>query len=87
MAIDPDLYEKVTGRAPGDAQRKLGESLAQRERWRAKAREERETMPRWVGFWNPEFVLLRWALERGEWKALLVFTAIVAAITLFLIFK
>ncbi len=42
MTIDPRLYEKVTGRMPGDAQKAYGEALAKSARSKSKTRAQAE---------------------------------------------
>ena len=80
MAIDPDLYEKVTGRSLGEAQSRLGESLARQERDRQRSEEERSYVRTWLLFgW--EGVVLHYVLER--WGYFAVFAALV--VTVFLI--
>ena len=84
MAIDPDLYEKVTGRSPGDAQRRLGESLAKGVADRSKQQErldQMRSMPR-IGY---KGVLLIWFLQRFGWKGVLALTVVCAAITAYLV--
>lgn len=90
MAIDPDLYEKVTGRSPGDAQRRLGESLAKGVADKAKQRERIENMSNMsvrFGLFHPEAYLFRWLIERGGWIGLLGFIVVVAAVTGWIIYK
>lgn len=84
MAIDPDLYEKVTGRSPGDAQRRLGESLAKGVADRSKQQErldQMRSMPR-IGY---KGVLLIWFLQRFGWKGVFALTVVCAAITAYLV--
>lgn len=80
MAIDPDLYEKVTGRSVGDAERRMGESLAQGVRDRERAEERRSYFRTWI-FWGSEGVLIRWLLERWGYFGLLLLVLALAGLT------
>lgn len=86
MAIDPDLYEKVTGRSPGDAQRRLGESLARHESDKASSQERREYFRTWV-FFGSEGVLFHYLIERHGWVGVLICLAVVTGLALLLAYR
>lgn len=80
MAIDPELYEKVTGRSVGDAERRMGESLAQGVRDRERTEERMSYFRTWI-FWGSEGVLIRWLLERWGYFGLLLLALALAGLT------
>ena len=67
MPIDPDLYEKVTGRTPGDAQRRLGESLASNVKRKARNEELKSIRQLGFGYGWRHYGWIRFVIETGGW--------------------
>ncbi len=70
MTIDPRLYEKVTGRMPGDAQKAYGEALAKNAARKSQRTADREalrsmrSMPRLRNPFSAIIRLLAWPFLR-----------------------
>ncbi|HNB59104.1 MAG TPA: hypothetical protein PK308_02245 [Phycisphaerales bacterium] len=88
MAIDPNLYEQVTGRSPDEAQRRLGEALASDTRRKARNEEikSRTRVPGWIG--GLGILDLSWVRtvgETGGWWGIAFMIGMLAAIVVWLI--